>query len=216
MNIFFEVIIIVFLFAIYFFTHTLLASKKVKLYFRSKLHNRMAFYRITYNVLALTGFMLIWEYSPSPDIFLYDLPAPYDLIIVFLQILSLAGILWAGSFINISEFIGYSQIKRYFAGTYNENELDEKQEFRIIGAYKFSRHPIYFFVILFLGLRPTMDLFYATAFVCIVVYFYLGSFYEEKKLLEEFGEDYRQYQKIVPRIIPCKLFNKDLEKLIGD
>ena len=71
-----------------------------------------------------------------------------------------------------------------------------------------DRHPIYLFSILFLGLRPTMDLFYFIFYLVIVLYFIIGSYFEEKKLVERFGQIYIDYQKEVPRIIPIKFRNR--------
>jgi len=53
-----------------------------------------------------------------------------------------------------------------------------------------------------------MSLFYLTLFICIVIYFYIGSIYEEKKLVEKFGSEYRNYQEKVGRIFPFKSKNK--------
>jgi len=74
------------------------------------------------------------------------------------------------------------------------------------GPYKYSRHPVYFFSIIFLGFRPTMDLFYITFFLSMIAYFYIGSYYEEKKLVKQFGSIYIKYQESVPKIFPLKLF----------
>jgi len=49
-------------------------------------------------------------------------------------------------------------------------------------------------------------LFYLTFFICIVAYFYIGSYYEEKKLVRLFGDVYENYRKEVPRIFPVKFF----------
>jgi protein-S-isoprenylcysteine O-methyltransferase Ste14 len=40
-----------------------------------------------------------------------------------------------------------------------------------------------------------MDLFYLTFFICIVAYFYIGSYFEEKKLVRQFGEVYENYKR---------------------
>jgi protein-S-isoprenylcysteine O-methyltransferase Ste14 len=45
-------------------------------------------------------------------------------------------------------------------------------------------------------------------FICLTGYFIVGSIYEEKKLVELFGDEYVQYQKNTPRLVPLKLFNK--------
>jgi len=87
------------------------------------------------------------------------------------------------------------------------SELDEELTLRIEGPYRYSRHPVYFFSIMFLLFRPAMDLFYLTVFLCIVIYFYIGSFYEEKKLIKNFGKIYSRYKESVPRIFPVKFFH---------
>jgi protein-S-isoprenylcysteine O-methyltransferase Ste14 len=130
---------------------------------------------------------------------------PLDIIVFALQVISIIGFFWASKGIGIMEFLGINQIFRYFDKSYNTNDLDEKTFLKLNGAYKYSRHPIYLFSILFLGLRPTMDLFYLVMFISITLYFYIGSFYEEKKLVEKYGVEYKKYQKKVPRIFPIKL-----------
>jgi len=88
---------------------------------------------------------------------------------------------------------------------YSDNELDENYTLRIEGPYKYSRHPIYFFSIIFLLFRAEMSLFYLTMFISFTAYFYIGSYYEEKKMVRLFGDDYKDYQKKVSRIFPHKI-----------
>lgn len=200
-----DVLTILFLFAIFGYTHSLLASVKVKTWFKKMFGDLIAFYRLLYNFLALLSLYLIYELSPKPHIIIYDLPNPYDLIILIPQFLSLVGVIWAFNYICFREFLGLNQIKRFLEKRYT-TELDEEFTLRIKGPYRFSRHPVYFFSITFLMFRPVMDLFYLTFFICIVVYFYIGSYFEEKKLVKLFGEVYEKYKKEVPGIIPIKLF----------
>ncbi|NMB83576.1 MAG: isoprenylcysteine carboxylmethyltransferase family protein [Ignavibacteria bacterium] len=204
-----DVIIIVFLFALFAFSHTWLATLKIKKNFAGKMGNKIAFYRLFYNLTSVLFFAFFYFVSPKPDVIVYDLHYPFDIITFALQFLSFIGLIWAAKQTDLKEFIGISQVKRYLNGSYIINELDEKQILRKDGAFKLVRHPIYLFSILFLGFRPTMDLFYFVMFICIVVYFYVGSIYEERKLIEIFGEDYRRYQQKVPRIIPFIKMNSN-------
>ncbi len=41
-----------------------------------------------------------------------------------------------------------------------------------------------------------------TAYILIILYFYVGSLHEERRLLAEFGDAYRDYYQQVPRLIP--------------
>ncbi len=200
-----DVILIILLFALFAYSHTWLASIKIKRALAEKLGNKIAFYRLFYNASSIIFFAAFYAVSPKPDIMVYDLRFPFDIITFALQVLSLIGLFWASRGIDLKEFIGIAQIKRYINGEYNVDDLDEKQTLKIEGAFKFVRHPIYLFSILFLGFRPTMTLFYLTMYICVIVYFYTGSIYEERKLIEIFGDEYIEYQKRVSRIFPVKI-----------
>lgn len=202
--IFIDVILIFFLFALFGISHTFLASNKIKIALAQKLGVKIAFYRLFYNVSSVLIFVAVYALAPKPNVTVYDLQYPFDIITFALQVASLAGLYWATRLIDLKEFVGIAQIERYLHDEYVTEELDERTELKVEGAFKFVRHPIYFFSILFLALRPTMDLFYLIMFVSVIIYFYVGSIYEEKKLVEKFGDEYREYQKNVPRLLPIK------------
>jgi len=204
MNYAIDVLTIFLLFGLYSLIHSYLASIKVKEWFKKNFGDIIAFYRLGYNIFALASFYLIYELSPKPHLILYDLPNPYDLIILVPQFLALAGLFWAFKYICFKEFFGLNQVKRYFAKNYN-SELDENLTLHLEGPFRYTRHPVYFFSILILLFRPTMDLFYLVFFFCIVIYFYIGSYFEEEKLVKHFGKIYTDYRKSVPKIFPVKL-----------
>ena len=204
MNYFFEVVTLVILLSFYGFIHSILASEKVKLYFRKTFGKLIAFYRLLYNVFSVIGLYIIWDLSPHPALQIYKLPKPYDYLVLIPQILAVAGIIWCFKYICFKEFLGLNQIDRYLKNEYTDAELDENYTLRIEGPYKYSRHPIYFFSIIFLLFRSEMNLFYLTMFISFTVYFYIGSYYEEKKMVRLFGDEYRNYQKKISRIFPIK------------
>jgi methanethiol S-methyltransferase len=199
-----DILLIIFAFAVFGFLHSYFASTRFKKKIAEKAGSLIAFYRIVYNLSFVVFFIVMYELLPHPDTKLYDLPTPWDLIILIPQFASVGGILWTLKYFSGQEFLGINQVIRYFRGEYNTAELDERLTLHIEGPYRFSRHPLYLFTILFLLFRPVMDIFYLTFFLCIVAYFYAGSFFEEKKLIEKFGEEYAEYRKSVPRIFPFK------------
>lgn len=206
-----DVVTIIFYFAAFGYLHSLLASEKIKKRFKDKFGKLIAFYRLLYNLFAAVSLYFIYEVSPKPYIIIYDLEFPYDLIVLIPQMLSLIGVYWTFRYICFREFLGLSQVKRFLDKNYT-TELDEQYTLRFEGPYRYTRHPLYFFSIIFLLFRPVMDLFYLTFFACIVVYFYIGSYYEEKKLVRMFGEVYINYKKEVPRIFPLKLLRPYIQK----
>jgi len=215
MHLVLDVTIIVLLFALYGYIHSLLASEKIKIRFKKIFGELIAFYRLLYNLFGLVALYLIYEFSPKPYIIIYDLPNPYDLVVLITQFLSLVGVFWTFKYICFKEFLGLDQIKRFFEKRYT-TELDEEFTLHIEGTYRYSRHPVYFFSIIFLLFRPVMDLFYLTFFICIVAYFYIGSYYEEKKLVRQFGKIYENYRSEVPRIFPVKIFKPYNQKDFAD
>lgn len=186
--------------------HSILASSKVKTAFQIKFGNLIAFYRIGYNIVSAITFIIIYKMLPQIDITIYGLPNPYDLMILFIQLLSIVGLIWSAKYFSTGEFSGLAQIKRYRAGNYDPKDIDENSTLRIEGPYKYSRHPVYFFSIIFLIMHPVMGLTYLLIVVIFTAYFYIGSIFEEKRLVEKFGELYIKYQKAIPRIFPIKIF----------
>ena len=82
-----------------------------------------------------------------------------------------------------------------------------RQQNRLVttGLYRFVRHPQY--TGLFLGLFgegvvhwPTI--FSIGIFPVIIIAYYLLARSEEKKVIAQFGDDYREYQERVPMFIP--------------
>ncbi|UCG26875.1 MAG: isoprenylcysteine carboxylmethyltransferase family protein [Bacteroidales bacterium] len=77
------------------------------------------------------------------------------------------------------------------------------------GVFNIVRHPIYLgAILLYLGMIILTLSILATAFwIIIVLFYYFISRYEEKILLNQFGDDYQQYMDDVPMFFPV-LFRK--------
>lgn len=200
-----DIILIVLIFSLFGFLHSYFASEKIKAKFKIYFPYMLPFYRLIYNFFAVIEVVFLFKFSPKPDVIIYDFQFPFDLIIIFFQFISIAGFIWTLNYFDAQEFLGLNQIKRWKNSNYDIETLDEQSELNFNGPYKYCRHPLYFFSILFLILRPTMNLFYFIFAVCSTVYFYVGTFFEEKRLVNKFGEKYISYQRNVPRIFPLKI-----------
>ncbi len=77
--------------------------------------------------------------------------------------------------------------------------------FVVKGPYRWVRHPLYLFMILMIWACPDLTadrlLFNGLWTVWIVI----GSILEERDLMLEFGDVYREYQQRVPMFIPRRL-----------
>ncbi|RYY98847.1 MAG: isoprenylcysteine carboxylmethyltransferase family protein [Chitinophagaceae bacterium] len=99
-------------------------------------------------------------------------------------------------------------IKKYFLSLSGLRSLFEHRELapelRIDGVHRYVRHPLYLGTFLFIWglffLFPTLSLLIGN--IVIHGYTLLGIRYEEAKLLKDFGDSYRDYQRRVPRLLP--------------
>ncbi|KAB2908106.1 MAG: isoprenylcysteine carboxylmethyltransferase family protein [Ignavibacteriales bacterium] len=207
MNIVYDFLIMGLLFAGFAVLHTFTASTGVKRWVALRFPKVMPWYRLIFNFLSFVTLYIVYELSPKNGTPIYDLPTPVDLIFAGVQFLAFLGMLWVFKYISGKEFIGIAQPLRARKGNYDAlKDLDEVIPLRLDGPYKFSRHPIYLFAIIFLVFRPQMQLDYLFMVIFFTAYFFIGSIYEERKLTEKFGALYTEYQKRTGRIFPgvCK------------
>ena len=81
---------------------------------------------------------------------------------------------------------------------------DKQQDLISSGIYARVRHPLYtasiLLVIGFVIFSPSItNLIHA---ICIILYIFIGAYFEEKKLIDLYGQQYIDYKKSTPFIIP--------------
>jgi protein-S-isoprenylcysteine O-methyltransferase Ste14 len=70
------------------------------------------------------------------------------------------------------------------------------------GVFRICRHPLYLFTILALTITPAMSLDRLAFIIYTCLYASIGVPFEERKLVQIFGQAYTNYQQHVPAIIP--------------
>jgi protein-S-isoprenylcysteine O-methyltransferase Ste14 len=179
--------------------HSYTASLTAKARARQWLGPRAAegLYRLAYNAVSLITFLPVMALtSLLPDTPLYRFPGWLAVFSVPLQLLSaLAGlvVLWQ---VDLFHFLGLRQL-----GSTGAPEAPPARLYTG-GAYGWVRHPLYFFSLVFLWLTPIMTVNTLVFNLGATAYFYIGSIFEERKLVAEFGDVYREHQRRVPRLIP--------------
>ncbi len=102
------------------------------------------------------------------------------------------------------EFFGIKQFLNKWQKNRDPGYLDEIEKGELVrkGFYRYMRHPMYTFVMGVLVFSPVMtnNLFYTI--VIVGLYFWVGTYFEERNLVKRFGEGYKQYQQDVPKFIP--------------
>jgi protein-S-isoprenylcysteine O-methyltransferase Ste14 len=162
----------------------------------------MPFYRLIYNALSCFLVYFFVAFAPTITVVIYDAPFPFDLVFILFQAVSLIGVIWTFRYVDFREFIGIEQMTRAYYNEEDESHLDEIPSLTVKGPYRYCRHPLYFFCTLFFISRPELSLDLLITAVCCIGYFIIGAYYEEKRMIFYFGDQFREYQKNVPMFIP--------------
>jgi len=144
-------------------------------------------YRLCYNIASVVMFGWVMSAYRNSEV-LYFVPGVWSLIMYLLQVV--VGVILVSCLgqTGVGDFLGFTN--------------NTASSFSNTGWYSIVRHPLYFFSILFMVLNPVMTFQWLMLTIMSIVYFIIGSLIEERRLAGEFGEEYQQYQRQVPFIIP--------------
>jgi protein-S-isoprenylcysteine O-methyltransferase Ste14 len=188
--------ILVFLWVIFYASHTLLASLKIKRKIQGIMSKRYKWYRLVYSLISLDFIFFIFFYAGSlPKLMIFEQTSG----ILYLGYLT-AGL---GTIIIVKSLKYFSGAK--FIGLIPYNDLEEEREELVtVGIYNYIRHPIYTGLIgIFIGyflFNPNSAA--LIHLISLLVYLPFGIFYEEKKLIEIYGQEYLDYKKHIPALFP--------------
>lgn len=178
--------------------HSLLASNTFKTWLTNLLgKSLMRGYRLFYNVFSLVSFLpVLYLVATLPDAPLYSVPAPISYAMILGQgvaaVLLIIGVLQTDTL----AFVGLRQLA----------EEEKPAKFVTNGLYRLVRHPLYTAGLLFLWLSPQVTVNSFTLYVAATIYILIGAYFEERKLMREFGTAYAEYKSRTPMLIPWLKF----------
>jgi len=187
--------------------HSVLISLTVKDYLKIRLGIYYRFYRLFYNLVALTTFIPLVLYSQSlKGLVLFRWQGYMTMVqcvlLVIVMALTISGLLKY----DLLQLIGFRQIKY----GKSDSALSESGELDTSGILGLTRHPWYLAVIIFvwIGYR---EMYVSTLIVNIIltVYVVTGTILEERKLTVKFGDNYRDYKNRVSMLFPVKGLRKN-------
>lgn len=180
---------------LFYFLHTALAASKLKRILESKWPSRYKWYRLFYSVLSSILFV---------GILIQAMILPVDLLFTPSSFNQYAGYMVAtAGVIVLLRSLKKIPIKS-FLGLKPENLAVNNTELVNSGIYSQIRHPLYLGLLaIFLGYFLVSGTVGALIHLgCLIVYLPIGIYFEEKNLIAEFGDQYRNYQKVVPAFFP--------------
>jgi methanethiol S-methyltransferase len=183
--------------------HSWLASLGVKAWVARHLgHTAASAYRLFYNLFSGISFLPVMAaVAFLPDAPLYSFPGFLILAARFVQGAAAAGLLLAVLQTGGMSFLGLD-------GLLGRPVIASKPHLVTGGFYRWVRHPIYFFSLVFLWAAPVVSWNLLAFNIGSSLYFWIGSIFEERKLLAEFGQVYVHYRDRTPALIPGLMFGK--------
>lgn len=184
--------------------HSLLATRQAKRMATTLLgeRRRNALYRPFYNSVALvTTAMLALFLVSLPDRDIYRVRGPLAKLLVMGQLTCVLFLLRSVRQVGLLDFSGLTNLAKLLAGERRigpEPEgqgpaLDNDGCVRATGPFRFSRHPLNFWMVPLLWLSPRMTANLAAFSAVTTLYLLAGSHHEEARLRESYGEAYAAY-----------------------
>ena len=122
---------------------------------------------------------------------------PAVMVINGIYLFGWALLFYATCLINHFDLVGLRQAWYHWRGV-EEPEL----EFRVPGMHKYVRHPIYVAWLVIFWATPTMTAAHLVFCLMTTAYILIAIQFEEKDLVDEFGDDYLKYKEEVGMLLP--------------
>ncbi len=187
--------LLVFAWLLYFALHSVLASNTFKRYATHVYPSLRPCYRALYNsvaIVTLIPVIILMFTHPGAQIITWpELLQPLKILVV---VAASGCFVWSLKYYDLKEFMGIEQCR-----TRNANA--QTGTLVISPIHRYVRHPWYSCALFILWFRD-MNAAQFTSTLLISAYFVIGSYFEERRLIAELGDQYRRYQHRVAALIP--------------
>jgi len=192
---------LIFAIALWGIVHSIMASLNFKDFLRQTLGKGfMRSYRLLYNVFSVISFApILYLMLVLPDRDLYKVPPPWNILMLAGQGISAILLFVTILQTDALSFIGLRQL------------LEDEKQGKLVtkGFYRHIRHPLYTFGLLALWLSPSVTVNSFIVYLSSTIYILVGAFFEERKLIREFGNAYVDYKTSTPMLIPGLKFGRN-------
>ena len=203
-------IILAILWISYCTLHSAMITPKFTNFLKRKLGDSFKFYRLFYNIVALVLLIPVVFYTYSirqTPFFIWEgylLPVRFLLLAVGLLLFYTGARQY-----DMSTFLGLKQIKE----SVNHNLINATGQINSNGILGVVRHPFYAAIFPLIW-ATNLDVTFLIVNCILSIYVIIGTLLEEQKLVNEFGDEYKVYQRRVSMLFPMKWFlgKMNLEK----
>ncbi len=202
-----EYLLLIILCCMWCIIHSGMISLSFDKFVKNQLKSNYKFYRLFYNLVALVTFVPLVLFQLSlKGMVLFR----WEGNLMFLQITLFAIVILlfisGGLKYDMLQLFGIRQIK---SGV-SHSTLSESGDINTSGILGITRHPWYLAALIFIWIC-SRDMYISTFIFNIIlsIYIIIGTVLEERKLIIELGDNYRDYKEKVSMLFPTKwIFSK--------
>lgn len=157
------------------------------------------YYRLFFVLVAVASLLPVLALAAwLPDQRIYTIPAPWTWLTLAAQGAAALGLLAGVRQTDALAFLGIRQWLEY------QPERSRPQPETLVtgGLYRWVRHPLYTFSFVLLWLMPVMTWNLLAVNLSLSLYLVIGAWFEERKLVQQFGADYEAYRRRTPMLVP--------------
>jgi protein-S-isoprenylcysteine O-methyltransferase Ste14 len=176
-------------------------SGMVRASFRARLGRRLPehYHPAVYSIASGIALLLLVGLWQTPDLSLLAVEGAPRWILRGVFVITGAGFLWAVRSLGSFDTFGLEPIRSHLRGRESRS-----MPLAIRGPYRWVRHPLYSLFLVLLWACPDLTadrLLFNGLFTAWIV---IGTLLEERDLVRQFGEPYREYQRQVPMLVPWR------------
>ena len=145
--------------------------------------------------ITLAPLALLFLLSPGKR--LYTIKSPWRWLMVTGQLMA-----------SIATVLAFTDAPHRFSISQQLRKAENPEPLNPRGIYRFVQDPFLLSGLLQMWLTPFMTSRLLVLYAMTSVYLFLGSLHWERRLRYQFGKEYEDYQKEVPRVIPKALKSK--------
>ena len=180
---------------VFFLQHSGMLRRRVKARFTRRIP--ATYYPALYSIasgVVLIALVLLWQ--PS-DRFLFRLGDAGRWLSVCVVLVAVGGFVWGVRSLRCFDPFGRLALQASLRGG-----IPPPAAFVAEGAYRVVRHPLYLFMLVLIWSTPRFSTDQLLFNVLWTLWIVVGTKFEERDLVADFGESYRRYQLSVPMLIP--------------
>lgn len=188
--------------AAFFLQHSGMIRRSFRRFLARSMHVNVEYHGAVYTFassIVLLASVLFWQKSTVMVLDPNDMPMLFPFFVHALFVSALLGFYWSMNSLKAFDVCGVDPIL-YKLGT--KDPPQSTMALSMAGPYGYARHPSYFCCLVLIWSCPSISLDRLLYNGLWSLWLVIGTLLEERDLVSDFGEPYKDYQRKVPMLIP--------------